>query len=166
MDWKTVEEQIALDDQNKWDRKIPRSQLLISLGGKLRVPAREDSADCYSLSELATAQMCQKLEIPVKYYRRLPVEMKALVANFDLKRVNGNSFFLRGKGQWIRAFLSAEYVAYNNAEIAETVHNLLVGDGLVMKDFVLEETNFFLKIISEELVDGESGLKAGLMIGN
>ncbi len=166
MDWNSVEEQIALDDQNKWDRKISGSQLLISLAGKLRVPACEDTADVYSLSELAIAQLCHKLEIPVRYYRRLPDEMKALVANFDLKRHNEHSFFLRGKGQWIRAFLSGDYIAYNNAEIAETAQNLLTDTGLVMKDFVLEETNFFLKIISEELVDRGSGLKAGIMIGN
>src|SRR5262245_23705805 len=33
-----------------------------------------------------------------------------------------------------------------------------------MKSFVLEETHMFLKIISEEIRDVESGLKAGILI--
>jgi hypothetical protein len=35
-----------------------------------------------------------------------------------------------------------------------------------MKSFVLEETHMFLKIISEKIWDMESGLKAGILIGN
>jgi hypothetical protein len=66
----------------------------------------------------------------------------------------------------VRAFLSAEYVAYNNSEIAETVESLLENGALTMKSFVLEETHMFLKIISEEIWDVESGLKAGIMIAN
>jgi hypothetical protein len=110
--------------------------------------------------------MCQKLEIPVKYYPRLPDEMKATVANFDIGRLNGHSYLLRGKGDWLRAFLSAEYVAYNNAEIAQTAESLLRNGAFDVKSFLLEETHMFLKIISEDIVDRGAGLKAGIMIGN
>ena len=120
----------------------------------------------YSLSETATLQLCQNLKRPVKYYRRLPDEVKATVANYDIGRLNGNSYLLRGKGEWIRAFLSAEYVAYNNSEIAQTAESLLRNEALAVKSFVLEETHMFLKIISEDIVDRSSGLKAGIMIGN
>ncbi|MCI0421595.1 MAG: hypothetical protein L0387_22385 [Acidobacteria bacterium] len=120
----------------------------------------------YPLWELATSQMCQRLSIPVDYYRRLPGEMKAMVANYDLQRLNGNAYLLRGKGEWIPALLSAEYVPYNNAQIAETVQGLLKEAPVMVKAFVLEETNVFLKIVSEEIVDVDSGLKAGIMIGN
>src|SRR5262249_55293008 len=37
---------------------------------------------------------------------------------------------------------------------------------LDVKSFVLEETHMFLKIISEDIVDREAGLKAGIIIGN
>jgi len=57
-------------------------------------------------------------------------------------------------------------VVYNNFEIAETVQSLLGNGALTMKSFDLEETHMFLKIISEEIWDVESGLKAGIMIGN
>jgi hypothetical protein len=139
---------------------------VISANGALEFADGNGAGATYSLSEVATSQMCQKLEIPVRYYRRLPDEMKATVANYDIKRLNGHSYFLRGKGDWIRAFLSAEYVAYNNSEIAETVEGLLRKGDVSVKDFILEETNMFLKIISEEIWDIESGLKAGIVIGN
>jgi len=116
MDWKTVAEKIIQDDQNKWDRKVAGRELRVSEIGALEFD-NGNRAGAFSLSEVATSQMCQKLEIPVKYYRRLPDEMKATVANFDIGRLNGNSYFLSGKGDWIHAFLSAEYVAYNNSEI-------------------------------------------------
>jgi hypothetical protein len=166
MDWKTVSEKIVQDDQNKWDRKVSGQELRISGSGACELSNGDSEGKTYSLSEVATSQMCQKLEIPVKYYRRLPDEMKATVANYDINRLNGHSYLLRGKGDWIRAFLSAEYVAYNNSEIAETVQGLLGQGALTMKSFVLEETHMFLKIISKEIWDVESGLKAGIMIGN
>jgi len=73
---------------------------------------------------------------------------------------------LRGKDEWVRAFLSTDYVAYNNAHIAETVKELLQQAEVSVKSFVLEETHLCLKVISEEVIDRDSGLKAGIMIGN
>src|SRR5215472_979016 len=166
MDWKSVAEKIIQDDQNKWDRKVGGQELRVSSSGALEFPNGNSALATYSLSEVATSQMCQKLEIPVKYYRRLPDEMKATVANFDIGRLNGHSYLLRGKGDWIRAFLSAEYVAYNNSEIAQTAESLLRNGALDVESFVLEETHMFLKIVSEDIVDREAGLKAGIMIGN
>src|SRR5262245_37275954 len=166
MDWKSVAEKIIQDDQSKWDRKVAGQELRVSNRGALELSNGNGAGAGYSLSEVATSQMCQKLEIPVKYFRRLPDEMKATVANFDIGRLNGNSYFLRGKGDWIRAFLSAEYVAYNNSEIAQTAESLLRNGALDVKSFVLEETHMFLKIISEDIVDCETGLKAGIIIGN
>jgi hypothetical protein len=166
MDWKSVAEKIIQDDQNKWDRGVSGKELRISSNGALEFLNGDGAANSYALSEVAAGQMCQKFGIPVKYYRRLPDEMKATVANYDIGRLNGNSYLLRGKGEWIRAFLSAEYVAYNNSEIAQPAESLLRSGALYVKSFVLEETHMFLKIISEDIRDVESGLKAGIMIGN
>ena len=96
-------------------------------------------------------------QLPVPYYRRLPNELRATVANYDLRRLKDNAYLLRGKGSRVRAFLSSDYVAYNNGHVAETVKELLKGASVAVKSFVLEETHLFVKIISEEIVD--SGLK-------
>ncbi len=165
MDWKTIEEKIVQDDQNKWDRKATSQELRMSQEGTLEISNNGDSGN-YQLSDLATTQMCQRLDVPVAYYRRLPGEMKAMVANYDLSRQNGQGFLLRGKGEWIRAFLSDRYVVYNNSQISEVVQELLKEADVEIKTFVFEETHMFLKIISNEIVDDASGLKAGVMVGN
>src|SRR6266542_5577974 len=156
MDWKSVSEKIVQDDQNKWDQTYLAEELEVA----------EVGSGVWPFSDHAMSQFCQKLDIPIRYFRRLPDEMKILVANYDLRRLKGTSVFVRGKGDWVRAFLSADYVAYNNSEIAETVEGLLAKGSVAVKDFVLEETNMFLKIISDEIWDVDSGLKAGIMIGN
>src|SRR6266498_4387294 len=105
MDWKTVAEKIVQDDQNKWDRSIAARELRLGENGSLQLDCMNGGS--FSLSEVAVSQLCGKLEIPTRYYRRLPGEMQAFVANYDLGRQNGKSFLLRGKGDWVRAFLSA-----------------------------------------------------------
>jgi hypothetical protein len=161
MDWTQVEERLIEDDRNKWDRKAAAEELRIVSDGSLDVGIAR-----FALSELATSQMCQRLGIPVPYYRRLPHQLRALVANYDFDRLGDSAFLLRGKNEWVRAFLSGNYVAYNNGQVAETVHELLRQAAISVKSLVLEETHLFLKIISEEVADGASGLKAGVMIGN
>ena len=83
MDWKSVEEKIVLDDQRKWDRKVSGTELRVSELGALQLLNGHAEGPGFSLSDTATSQLCHKLEIPVKYYRRLPNEMKATVANYD-----------------------------------------------------------------------------------
>jgi hypothetical protein len=166
MAWSGVAQRIAEDDRGKWDRKVPAPQLCVSERGALEARNGGSAAESFTLSDLATSQLCERLDVPVRYYRRLPAEMQATVANFDLKRMQDKSFLLRGKAAYVRTFLSGEYVAYNNRDIAETVERLLRSDAIRMKSFVLEETHCFLKIVSEELVEPASGLKAGIMIGN
>jgi hypothetical protein len=161
MDWTQVEERLVEDDRNKWDRKAAAEELRIVPDGSIDVGIAR-----FALSELATSQMCQRLGIPVPYYRRLPDQLRATVANYDFDRLGDSAFLLRGKDEWVRAFLSADYVAYNNGQVAETVHELLRQATISVKSLVLEETHLFLKVISEEVVDSAAGLKAGVMIGN
>jgi len=164
--WTDVATKINHDDRDKWDRAAPATQLAISEGGQLLAKNGGPTPEAFTLSDLATSQLCERLGVPVPYFRRLPPRMKATVANFDLNRLGDRSFLLRGKAAHVRAFLSSEYVAYNNRDIAETVEGLLRSESIRLKTFVLEETHCFLKIVSEDLVDPTSGLKAGIMIGN
>jgi hypothetical protein len=166
MAWHEVTAHIADDDRGKWDRKLPAARLSVGEGGKLLAKNGGQASQAFTLSDLATSQLCQRLAVPETYYRRLPAEMKATVANFDLGRLKDKTFLLRGKAAHVRAFLSGEYVAFNNGDIVETVERLLKSQSTRIKTFVLEETNCFLKIVSEELVEPASGLKAGIMIGN
>jgi hypothetical protein len=166
MDWNEVASRISEDDRGKWGRKIPATDMWIGEQGKLIAMNGGAAPDAFTLSELAASQFCERLSIPAAYYRRLPAEMKATVANFDLRRLSDRDFLLRGKASHVRAFLSGEYVAYDNQQIAEVTEHLLRSGDLTIKAFVLEETYCFLKVVSEDLVDPIFGLKAGIMIGN
>jgi hypothetical protein len=137
MDWKSVSEKIVQDDQNKWDQTLLAEELEVA-----------DDAEMTPFSDLALSQFCTKMDIPVRYYRRLPANLKIILGNHELERLKGTSFLIRGKGNWIRTFLSSEYVAYNNSEIAETVESLLGNGALTMKSFVLEGTHMFLKSLT------------------
>lgn len=166
MDWSNIESQIAADDHDKWDRKTSGDKLRVLETGALAMTNGHGEPAHFALSDHATSQLCQRLEIPALYYRRLPCAMKATVANYDMGRFKDKSYLLRGKGDWIRAFLSADYTPYDNKQIADTVQSLLGNGTFSIKDFVLEETNLYLKLVSEEIVDRGTGLKAGIMIGN
>lgn len=166
MDWSEVATKIAEDDRGKWDRRVLGKDLRVTPENALRLSGGVADAEPFPPSDLATGQLCERLGIPVTYYRRLPGPMKAVVANFDLDRFADRHFLLRGKSSWVRAVLSGEYVAYDNHDVAETVEELLRSPELSVKSFVLEESHCFLKVISDDLVDPASGLKAGIMVGN
>ena len=76
--------------------------------GSLELENAGCAADRFAVSELAITQMCQRLNIPVPYYRRLPMDMRAALANHDFGRLKDNVFLLRGKNEWLRAFLSSD----------------------------------------------------------
>jgi hypothetical protein len=79
MGWKSVAEKIIQDDQNKWNRKVSGKELLVAENGVLKLLDGQAERPSFSLSETATFQLCQKLEIPVWYYRSLPGEMQAVI---------------------------------------------------------------------------------------
>jgi len=70
---------------------------------------------------------------------------------------------LRGKSERIRTFLGPSTW---RTRIAQTAESLLRNRALYVNSFVLEETDMFLKITSEDIVDRGAGFKAGIMIGN
>ena len=78
MDWKSVAEKIIQDDQNKWEQTWLAEELEVY---ESRASASGRSQSTHSM----TRQFCQKLDIPVRYFKRLPDEMKMTVANFDLQ---------------------------------------------------------------------------------
>ena len=71
MDWKAVAEKIIQDDQNKWEQTYLAEELEVTKVG----------IGVWPFSDHAMGQFCQKLDIPVRYFRRLPDEMKMTVAS-------------------------------------------------------------------------------------
>jgi len=165
MNWETIKQQVDDDDHGKWDLQLPASALRFNAGGVLQV-SHNGNSGAYGMSEYALTQLCQRLAIPARYFKRLPKEMQAELANYDLSRLEDSRFLLRGKGQSIRAVLSDKYVAYNNHEVIEAVAGAIGSDGLTIKSFAVEEQFMFIKLVSVVVLDEVLELKTGVMISN
>lgn len=165
MNWETIKQQVLEDDHEKWDLNVPTASLALNTSGLLEVSSNGNSGK-FGLTEHAITQLCQRLSIPARYFKRLPKEMQAQLANYDLGRLDDSTFLMRGKGQAIRAVLSDKYVAYNNRQVIEAVSAAIAGDGLAVKSFVLEERFMFIKLVSVTLADEVLELKTGVMITN
>jgi len=165
MDWETAKEHIKADDTAKWDLRVEARQLQFDTDGTLKA-RKNGNTQAYRLSDFATTQLCQRLGIPARYFKRLPKEMQMDLANYDLSRLAYTRFFLRGKVETIRAVLSDRYAPYNNREVIEAAEATVKEHGLTVRSFALEERGMFLKLLTSTGSDRALELKAGVMIGN
>jgi hypothetical protein len=165
MDCERIKQRIQEDDKDKWDLKVSGGDLTFVPSRTLRLRQNGDF-QAYQLSEFALTQLCQRLAIPAGYFKRLPAEMQAELASYDLGRLAEADFLLRGKGMGVRAVLSNRYVPYNNSEVIGAVESAVRSDGLLVRSFALEELGMYVKLTSTTITDDALQLKAGVMIGN
>lgn len=165
MEWEQVRQQIEDDDREKWDLTVPASVVRVEPNGLLRIQ-NNGTAKLLGLSDNAISQLCQRLAIPVKYFKRLPPEMQSGLANFDLERIRDSHFLLRAKNSTVRAVLSDRYVTYNNRAVIETVVTAIQTERLSVKNFVLEDEIMFIKLVSADVADEVLQLRIGVMISN
>lgn len=165
MDWETITEEIEQDDEGKWDLRVEGRDLCLDSNSSLTI-RRKEAIQNYRLMEFAVTQLCQRLSIPARYFKRVPPTMQSDLANYDFDRLPEAGFFIRGKGDAIRAVLSERYVPYNNREVIGAVVAAVGDDGLMVRSFVLAGQVMFLKLTSKSVTDQSLQLKAGVMIGN
>lgn len=165
MDWNDIKQRIQEDDHDKWDLPVKGFDLKLASYGALLL-RQNGTVKPYRLTDWALRQLCQRLSIPTGYFKRLPGEMQAELANYDLTREADAGYLIRGKGTAIRAVLSDRYVPYNNRQVSEAVEATVAGNGLAVRSFMLEDVGMFLKLTSKALTDRDLELKAGAMIGN
>lgn len=82
-----VHERVREDAQGHWDTTVPRHELLMQ-DGHLLLPCNGSNGHPDSLRPTvwATAQLCQRLNIPTSYFRRCPSELQDAQANHWLRR--------------------------------------------------------------------------------
>ena len=90
-----VHERVRADAQGHWDTTVPRHELLMQ-DGHLLLPHNGSNGHPDSLrpTPWATAQLCQRLNVPTSYFRRCPAELQDAQANHWLRRgreTNGES---------------------------------------------------------------------------
>ena len=122
------------------------------------------------LSQLATAHLCGKLNVPSRYFTRL-VESKnnALAA----KNINcwlddpsdKRTFLLRGCGNHIRGVLSGSYSIYDAPEILETLQEVFKPEDFILKGSYISSERLHLRLIENKMLDVEGeDLYAGITL--
>ena len=137
-----VRDRVAMDDAGKWDNLLETEEMLFR-DGRLTFPRlyRADHPQGLALTSWATAQVCQRLNMPIAYFRRCPTPLQDTQANHWLrlqqaeraedntnqsntgnrKGKNGHAgqerWFLRAKGDVLQGVLTERYTRLDNADL-------------------------------------------------
>ena len=143
-------------------------------GGQLVLDnANSDGQYDFSITEVAHSQIAQRLNIPLKYYKRMRELAPELLAQ------NVNTWFqtqperrmIRTLDGQARAFLSDRYRRLDNYQLAEVVLPVLceLGDGVKIVSSELTEKRMYIKAINQRLeleVKPGDVVQAGVCISN
>lgn len=167
--WKTVRQSVISDDRGKFD-------LLVTPG---LIEWVEDVEDLYlkvngvgtfMLSEWAESQLCAKLGVPTRYFRRSPGDFKRIQLEYWIRRnfKDDDRWLLRCKGSVIRGVLSDHYQPFDNHRFIELWEGLGISSEFNYHE-MLTDVSFHLRAIPKNgrrKNDGLGGLMAGVYIGN
>jgi len=178
--WDEVLNMVKNDDNGKWDAMESVKNLRMNPAGKLElneIPATApvEKNGGLGFTDHAFGQLCGRLEIPAKYMRRLPSELRATCMNYDLLKLGsqdaGKEFLIRAKGNAVRGILSDKYSRIDNNEIVEIFNGLASDFQNQVREFHIDDRGIWMKILIDDLRAWDpshraSELKMGLLIGN
>jgi hypothetical protein len=123
---------ILADNEGKFDEEIPAKELFMENNGQIVYPTDAGHYTQFSLTDWAQTQMAQKLEIPVRYFKKCPPELQAQQFNYWTQNSYSNWLFrarAAGNENLVRAVLSADrYSKLDNEHIVEMLRGIL-GEG-------------------------------------
>ncbi len=138
----------------KWDKKLGSSQIEMALAERKPVFVLPNS-ESHRITDPCHVQIAEKLEIPLKYYRRMEeAAPELLCANVNtwLKR-NNKDVFIRGLGESTRAFLSDRYRVIDHQDVLLCALNELQAHEVEIEDCHLSEIEMNVKVKSIRLRD-------------
>ena len=149
----------------KWDEKLHSSQMRMFLAGN--EPRFQFEAEgCLRIQESCHSQIAEKLEIPLKYYRKMQAEAPELLiqnVNVWLEKCT-KDYFIRGIEDYVRAFLSDRYRVIDHLDVLMCGLNELQAHEAEIEDCYLSEIEMNIKVKSQKLRDFVRH-KDDLMIG-
>lgn len=171
-DWNQVLEMVKNDDTGKWDTTKTTKDLAMDKRGILSVlnevgPDRE-----LTLTDRAFGQMCGRYHMPVKYVKSLPANVYHNLFNHHLDGdPSRRKFFLRCRGDFLRAFLTERYAPLNNGEMVDILSGMTQKFGHEIRQFHLDDDGLWCKILIPDLTRPDPSkagafLKVGILIGN
>ena len=167
--WKQVRDRIDKDDVGKHDILVdPLSIKWLARDGEFLL--RTDEAGPFCLSDWAESQLCARLGIPVKYFRKCAPKLKKMQVEFLIRERCDCSkrWRLRMRGDTIRAIVSGMYQPFDNKSIAAVWEQLGKSDQFRYES-LLDDTTFFLRTMvpnGSDAIDRNGGLLSGFYIRN
>ena len=152
-------ERVRQDDLGKHDMTIPVQRLVVHRNGDIVVPSILEGVQNprYGMTDHALGQLSTRLGIPTRYAKKCmetSPDLFAQHANFWIEREEweNKSWFVRGQGDMIRAFLSDRYTTLDNHFLVEMLQNVLGSGGIVdIKNLSLDPQYFNLRLVFPEL---------------
>jgi hypothetical protein len=139
----------------KWDQKIESSRLEMVLNESHTRLHLNGNDSIYSITRPCHNQIAERLEIPVRYYSKMESEAPELLienVNTWFKR-SSKDVFIRGLGNFVRAFLSDRYRIIDHLDVLYCSLNELQAHEAEVEGCYLSETEMNLKVKSERLRD-------------
>ena len=145
------------------DYKVPVNSIKMTDGLMLKFEDHE-----LPLSQLATAHLCGKLNVPSRYFTRLVESNNKVLAAENINCwLDGDkrTFFLRGYAGQIRGVLSGSYSVYDAPEILETLAEVFDPETFVLKGSFINSERLHVRLIQKEMLDVEGeDLYAGISL--
>lgn len=120
------------------------------------------------LTNLATGELCGKLNVPSRYFSRLVESGNKFLAADNINcwlEGDNRTFFLREYDNQIRGVLSGSYSVYDAPEILKTVAEVFDPSEFRIKGSFINEERLHLRLVENQMldIDGED-LFAGITI--
>jgi hypothetical protein len=138
----------------KWDKRLKSSE--IEMGLDENVPFLHlQGKEAVLITKPCHDQIAEKLEIPLKYYRKMEEQASELLAkNVNTwLRSDEKDIFLRCLGESARAFLSGRYRVIDHLDVLYCSLNELQAHEAEIEDCYLSETEMNIKIKGRKLRD-------------
>lgn len=122
------------------------------------------------LSQLATAHLCGKLNVPSRYFTRLVESNNKVLAAENINcwlddPTDKRTFLLRGYAGMVRGVLSGSYSVYDAPEILETLQEVFKPEDFVLKGSYISSERLHLRLIENTMLDIEGeDLYAGITL--
>jgi hypothetical protein len=171
-------EHVLRDSETKQDQTFTLKDLNMGNDGRIILP----ELGSFLLNDWSTAQLAQKIGIPVKYIKNCPPDLQALNFNYWLQNSEDANkeynFRLRRDSSisLIRGVMTSRYSPFDDHEILEILNRIFTKHmgNTDVEWFYRDETGFHLRILVNELqstigntIDGRPDIhKVGLHITN
>jgi len=170
MNLSTVQRAIERDDVSKWDVSVNLNHLSVDNHGHLY---RKNGKHHLAVTDHALRQLCQRV-IPHKggtFTLHSPLYLRQSILNHYLKD-RQEPALVRGKGRYIRAILSNDFMAYDNKHLIITLASVLSGlqdKGVshTVRRHYLDDQSLWIDVTFPKVNRPDlGGLEGGIRIGN